>query len=155
MDSGQDGFAATVLANTRGEEDVWAIVEVFGRQSFPGKIREKEFLGSKFLEVRIPEHTIVSLGEAQTFPESVRLFSPSAIYGISKCSEAYARQYLLNPYRDMTIHAEPTTATIEASPSASLELPPPGESFRQARSSESLGETEDEPWGDTEEEYHV
>ena len=70
-------------------DGVWAIVEVFGRQSFAGETMEVDFLGAKFLEVRVPEH----VRHGESYPETTKRFPASAIYAFSPCSEEYARRY--------------------------------------------------------------
>lgn len=71
-------------------EELWAVVEVFGRSSYAGRFREVEFLGDKFLELVIPEY-VNRYGDR--YPETTRLFAKGAIYSISQCNEDYARAY--------------------------------------------------------------
>lgn len=65
--------------------DVWALVELFGHGRIAGRVQEKNFGGSTFLQVDVPE--------TEKQPAFSRLLNPSAIYAINPLDEKTARNY--------------------------------------------------------------
>lgn len=61
----------------------WAIVEIMGHQTYAGHISEETIAGQAFLRIDIP-----ATEEQEPF---TKLFSPSAVYGITPTTEAIAR----------------------------------------------------------------
>lgn len=61
----------------------WAIVEIMGHQTYAGHISEETIAGQAFLRIDIP-----ATDEQEPF---TKLFSPSAVYGITPTTEAIAR----------------------------------------------------------------
>jgi hypothetical protein len=58
----------------------WAIVEVFGRHQFAGRVSEQVIAGSGFLRVDVPA--------INGNPAYTRFFGTAAIYGITPVDEA-------------------------------------------------------------------
>jgi hypothetical protein len=63
--------------------DVWAVLELMGRQRIAGKVTERVIAGTGFLHVLVPA--------TSRNPEFSRLISPSSIYAINPVTEEVAR----------------------------------------------------------------
>ena len=72
------------MSNEQNEKfEHWAIVEVFGHQSYAGLVSEQTIGGCSFVRVDVPD-----IGDAKGF---TKLFGQSAIYGITIVDEVTAR----------------------------------------------------------------
>ena len=73
----------------------WAVVEVFGHQTFAGFATEQSIGGCSFVRVdvpelpEVPENGYYRAKPAQ--PAFTKMFSQGAIYSITPCDEAMAR----------------------------------------------------------------
>ena len=65
-------------------ERCWAIVDLFGHQRIAGQVSEQTLAGSTFLRVDVPE--------TEHGPAFTRFFGGSAVYSLSPCAEAIARE---------------------------------------------------------------
>lgn len=63
----------------------WCVVEIMGHQTFAGYVSERAIAGAGMLQIDVPEV------DAQ-HPAFSKLFSPSAIYGLTPTTEAHARE---------------------------------------------------------------
>ena len=61
----------------------WAIVEIFGHQTYAGRVSEQTIGGSSFVRLDVPE-----VGELKPF---TKLFGQGAIYCVTVVSEETAR----------------------------------------------------------------
>jgi hypothetical protein len=63
--------------------DIWAILELMGRQKIAGRVTDRVVAGSGFLNVNVPA--------TSKNPAFTRLISPSSIYAINPVTEEVAR----------------------------------------------------------------
>lgn len=63
--------------------EIWAIIELLGRQRIAGKVTERVIASTGFLEVNVPE--------TKHNPAFTRFISPSALYAINPVDEQTAR----------------------------------------------------------------
>lgn len=63
----------------------WCICEIMGHQTFAGYVSERAIAGAGMLQIDVPE-----VDDAH--PAFTKLFSPSAIYGLTPTTEAHARE---------------------------------------------------------------
>jgi hypothetical protein len=68
--------------------EIWAIVELMGRQRIAGKVSERVIAGTGFLDVHVPE--------TKSNPSFNRFIAPGSVYAINPVDEATARQYAEN-----------------------------------------------------------
>lgn len=61
----------------------WAIVEIMGHQRYAGLVTEQVIAGTGFVRIDVPE--------TERGPAYTKVFGPSAIYGITFCTEEIAR----------------------------------------------------------------
>ena len=71
------------MSETTEKFEAWAVVELMGHQRLAGQVSEQLVAGTPMLRVDVP----ATEGEAKFS----KLFSPSAIYGISPASEEVVR----------------------------------------------------------------
>ena len=65
----------------------WAIVEIFGHQTFVGLVTEQTIGGASLIRVDVPA--------TENVAAFTKLFGASAIYCITPCDEATARQAVI------------------------------------------------------------
>lgn len=70
------------------EFEIWAILELMGRQRIAGRVTERVIAGQGFLEVSVPE--------TKANPKFTRFISPGSLYAINPCDETTARIYAEN-----------------------------------------------------------
>jgi len=73
--------------------DIWAVVEIFGHQTYVGRVTEQAIGGCNFVRVDVPE-----LPATSSCPESpgfTKLFGQNAIYSITPVEANLARQMAL------------------------------------------------------------
>lgn len=63
----------------------WCIVEIMGHQTFAGYVSERAVAGAGLLQIDVP-------AVDEQHPAFTKLFSPSAIYGITPTTEEHARE---------------------------------------------------------------
>jgi hypothetical protein len=78
--------------------DSWAIVEIFGHQTFAGRVTEQAIGGTSFVRVDVP-----GPDGSTAF---TKLFGPAAIYSITPVSEELARRAV------EACHSEPISIYI-------------------------------------------
>lgn len=78
-----------MTTSERGFE-AWAIVEVFGHNTFAGQVSEQSIGGCNFVRVDVPELPAED-GRASA-PGFTKLFGQGAIYAITPVTEELARQ---------------------------------------------------------------
>jgi hypothetical protein len=70
--------------------EAWAVVEIFGHQTYVGKVTEQTIGGCSFVRVDVP-----ALAKTKTYPGRAaftKLFGQGAIYAITPMDEAAARR---------------------------------------------------------------
>lgn len=82
--------------------DSWAIVELMGHQTTAGRVQEVTLAGAGFLRVDVPDVTRrrstfdYAAGQSRVteteIPAYTRYIAPSALYALTPCSEAIARE---------------------------------------------------------------
>lgn len=73
----------------------WAIVEIMGHSQFAGHVSEQVIGGSAFLRIDVPEVPPVMHGNqviSEGRPAFTKLFGQGAIFSITPCTEATARE---------------------------------------------------------------
>lgn len=87
------------------EQDLWAVVELFGHQRIAGKVSEYN-LGGTFVRVDVP-----AVGGRQAF---TKLYGNSAIYGLTFCDRdvalAAAEKLAISPISKWDVGAMTTEA---------------------------------------------
>lgn len=73
---------------------MWAVVEIMGRRAYAGLVSETELAGAKLIKVEVPE--VPAEAGIPGIPAFFKLFSPSALYGITPCTEDEARRWAAN-----------------------------------------------------------
>ena len=68
--------------------DIWALVELMGRQRISGKVSEQVIAGTGFLRIDVPETT--------SNPKFTRFVSPNSVYAINPLTEEMAMRYVDN-----------------------------------------------------------
>lgn len=63
----------------------WCICEIMGHQTFAGYVTERAIAGAGMLQIDVP-------AVDEKHPAFTKLFSPSAIYGLTPTTEAHARE---------------------------------------------------------------
>lgn len=86
--------------------ETWAILELMGHRRMAGKVREQEVFGTNLCRIDVYKG-------ADSEPSMTQLYSASALYCVTPCSEEIARRYAAR-YDD-------------SGPVARWELPPPAE----------------------------
>lgn len=98
--------------------EIWALVELMGRQRIAGKTSEQVIAGSGFLRIDVPE--------TASNPAFTRFISPNSIYAINPITEEVARQYVdslnVKPIDSWDIHAFMEKAKQRQLPSVDEEL---------------------------------
>jgi len=70
--------------------EIWALVELLGRQRIAGKVSEQVIAGAGFIRVDVPE--------TPGRPAHTRYYNPSAIYGMTPTDEATASRLAASIY---------------------------------------------------------
>lgn len=70
------------MSEQRETFEGWAILELFGHRKLGGKLAQVEIAGQGFIRIDVPD----AEGDQAT-----QFYAPSAVYGITPCSEATAR----------------------------------------------------------------
>lgn len=65
------------------EFKTWAVVEVMGHVEYAGYVSQENIAGAPMLRIDVPE--------SGSHPAFTKYIAPSALYGISPCSEETAR----------------------------------------------------------------
>lgn len=68
--------------------DIWALLELMGRQRIAGKVTEQVIAGTGFLRCDVPE--------TKSNPAFTRFISPSSLYAINPITEDVAKMYAEN-----------------------------------------------------------
>jgi hypothetical protein len=68
--------------------EIWALLELMGRQRIAGKVTEQVIAGTGFLRCDVPE--------TKSNPAFTRFISPSSLYAINPITEDVARKYAEN-----------------------------------------------------------
>lgn len=116
----------------------WCIVEIMGHQTFAGYVSEKAIAGAGMLQIDVPEVD-------ERHPAFTKIFSPSAIYGLTPTTEAHAREAAAQiRVRPVTLYIlpEPKRLPMGVSGSAGFDVDPDAE-YERGRDYEE--EDEDEP----------
>jgi len=82
--------------------DSWAIVEIFGHQTFAGRVTEQAIGGASFVRVDVPGVD----GPPDGSTAYTKLFGAAAIYSITPVSEELARKAV------KACHSEPISVYI-------------------------------------------
>lgn len=69
--------------------ETWAVVEIFGHQTYVGKVTEQTIGGCSFVRVDVPELTKSEHYPCR--PAFTKIFGQGAIYSITPMEEATAR----------------------------------------------------------------
>jgi hypothetical protein len=70
------------MSDQRESFEGWAILELFGHRKLGGRLSQVEIAGQGFIRIDVPD---VEADQATQF------YAPSAVYGITPCTEATAR----------------------------------------------------------------
>jgi hypothetical protein len=70
------------MSEQRDSFEGWAILELFGHRKLGGRLSQVEIAGQGFIRIDVPD---VEADQATQF------YAPSAVYGITPCTEATAR----------------------------------------------------------------
>jgi hypothetical protein len=70
--------------NERAKFETWAVVELMGHTTFAGLVAEVEIAGHGFLRLTVPK--------CQDRAGFDKILSPGSIYGITPCTEEFARR---------------------------------------------------------------
>lgn len=65
--------------------DIWALLELMGRQRIAGKVTEQVIAGTGFLRCDVPE--------TSSNPAFTRFIAPGSLYAINPITEDVARKY--------------------------------------------------------------
>jgi hypothetical protein len=107
--------------------EIWALVELMGRQRIAGKVTEQTIAGAGFLRCDVPE--------TKKNPAFTRFIAPGSVYAINPITEEVARQY---------------AETLQVKPIDSWDISAFVEKATQNRLAVSLpGEDDDEDNGST------
>lgn len=68
--------------------DIWALLELMGRQRIAGKVTEQVIAGQGFLRCDVPE--------TASNPAFTRFIAPGSLYAINPITEDVARKYAEN-----------------------------------------------------------
>lgn len=66
----------------------WAIVQIFGKVTYAGKVSTQNIAGVELIKCEVPEVTNMEV----TFPAFVKFWNTSSIYEITPVEEEYARE---------------------------------------------------------------
>lgn len=72
------------MQHTEPPAETWAVVEVMGHARYAGRVSQHNALGGAFIRVQVPA--------LENIPAFEKILSPQAIFAITPCTEAMARE---------------------------------------------------------------
>lgn len=84
----QSNQMTTHVTQTEGMFEGWAILELMGHRKLGGYVQEATVAGASFLRLDIPDGNDGAI--------ATQFYSPAAVYCITPCTEAIAKQFSIN-----------------------------------------------------------